>query len=106
MLKVGGMWVSPVEIEAVLGQDERVAECAVVGVPDQDDLIKPEAFVVLDRDVAPDSLEVTLRQYVRQRLGGTKTPRTFHFVSELPRTATGKVERSRLREEALRAAAR
>ena len=103
MLKVGGMWVSPVEIEAVLAQDERVAECAVVGVPDEDDLIKPEAFVVLDRDVSRDGLEVTLRQHVRQRLGGNKTPRTFHFVDTLPRTATGKVERARLRDEAVRA---
>ena len=106
MFKVGGMWVSPVEIEAVLAQDERVAECAVVGVPDQDDLNKPEAFVVLDRDVAGHGLEVTLRQHVRQRLGGNKTPRTFHFVDELPRTATGKVERVRLREEALQAGQR
>lgn len=106
MLKVGGMWVSPVEIEAVLAQDEHVAECAVVGVLDQDNLVKPEAFIVLDRDLVGDGLEVTLRQYVRQRLGGNKTPRTFHFVTELPRTPTGKLQRSRLREQAKRAADR
>lgn len=105
MLKVGGMWVSPVEIESVLSQDERVAECAVVGVPDQDRLVKPEAFVVLDGVAPSDALAVTFRQLVRQRLGGNKTPRTFYFVSELPRTAGGKVQRSRLREQALRGAA-
>ena len=104
MLKVGGMWVSPVEIEAVLGQDDRVAECAVVGVPDRDNLVKPEAFVVLDRVAASEGLAVTLRQHVRQRLGGNKTPRTFHFVPELPRTAIGKVQRSVLREQARQAA--
>jgi len=105
MLKVGGMWVSPVEIEAVLAQDERVAECAVVGVPDSNRLVKPEAFVVLDAGVAGDGLAVTLRQHVRQRLGGNKTPRTFHFVTELPRTPTGKLQRSQLREQAQQAAA-
>ncbi len=107
LLKVGGMWVSPVEIEAVLAQDARIFECAVVGVPDRDNLVKPEAFVVLDQDVVGDSgLEVTLRQHVRQRLGGNKTPRTFHFVTDLPRTAAGKLQRSRLREQALAAATR
>ena len=105
MLKVGGMWVSPVEIESVLAQDERVAECAVVGVPDADSLIKPEAFIVLDEGVSTEGLEVPLRQHVRQRLGGNKTPRTFHFVTELPRTPTGKLQRGRLRDEAVRASA-
>jgi len=110
LLKVGGMWVSPVEIESVLAQDERVAECAVVGVPDRDNLTKPEAFVVLDTgpdgEAEDDGLEITLRQHVRQRLGGQKTPRTFHFVAELPRTSTGKLQRARLREVALEAAGR
>jgi len=53
-----------------------------------------------------DGLEITLRQHVRQRLGGQKTPRTFHFVAELPRTSTGKLQRARLREVALEAAGR
>jgi benzoate-CoA ligase family protein len=106
MLKVGGMWVSPIEIEAVLAQDERVAECAVVGVPDEDSLVKPEAFVVLDGAVASEGLELTLRQRVRQRLGGNKTPRAFHFVSELPRTPTGNLQRGLLRERALRSPSR
>ncbi len=98
MLKVGGMWVSPHEVEEVLSEDERVAECAVVGVPDRDTLIKPEAFVVLANTGGEQELEDRLRQHVRQRLGGNKTPRAFHFVESLPRTATGKVQRFKLRE--------
>jgi benzoate-CoA ligase family protein len=98
MLKVGGMWVSPHEVEEVLSEDERVVECAVVGVPDRDTLIKPEAFVVLANAGGGQELEDRLRQRVRQRLGGNKTPRAFHFVESLPRTATGKVQRFKLRE--------
>jgi len=98
MLKVGGMWVSPHEVEEVLSEDESVVECAVVGVPDRDTLIKPEAFVVLANAGGGQELEDRLRQRVRQRLGGNKTPRAFHFVESLPRTATGKVQRFKLRE--------
>jgi benzoate-CoA ligase family protein len=98
MLKVGGMWVSPHEVEEVLSEDESVAECAVVGVPDRDTLIKPEAFVVLANAGGGQELEDRLRQRVRQRLGGNKTPRAFHFVESLPRTATGKIQRFKLRE--------
>jgi len=92
------MWVSPYEVEEVLSEDESVVECAVVGAPDRDTLIKPEAFVVLANDGGGQELEDRLRQPVRQRLGGNKTPRTFHFVESLPRTATGKVQRFKLRE--------
>jgi acyl-coenzyme A synthetase/AMP-(fatty) acid ligase len=101
MLKVGGIWVSPYEIEGVLGDHESVAECAVVGVPDQDNLVKPEAFVVVVEGSAGEELEGTLKQHVRQRLGGNKTPRTFHFVDSLPKTATGKLQRFKLRDQAL-----
>jgi acyl-coenzyme A synthetase/AMP-(fatty) acid ligase len=69
-----------------------------VGVPDRDTLIKPEAFVVLANAGGGQELEDRLRQRVRQRLGGNKTPRAFHFVESLPRTATGKVQRFKLRE--------
>lgn len=102
MLKVGGMWVSPAEIEQVLAEMEQVVECAVVGVPDRDLLVKPEAFVVVDGGGAGEALADRLRQRIRQRLGGNKTPRAFHFVPELPRTETGKVARFRLRELAER----
>jgi acyl-coenzyme A synthetase/AMP-(fatty) acid ligase/pimeloyl-ACP methyl ester carboxylesterase len=98
MLKVGGMWVSPYEVEVVLCEDESVGECAVVGVLDRDNLIKPEAFVVLAGTGGGQELEDRLRQHVRQRLGGNKTPRAFHFVESLPKTATGKVQRFKLRE--------
>ena len=99
MLKVGGIWVSPYEIEGVLGDHESVVECAVVGVPDVNGLVKPEAFVVVE-NTGEDDLEGTLKQHVRQRLGGNKTPRTFHFVDTLPKTATGKVQRFKLRQQA------
>jgi benzoate-CoA ligase len=98
MLKVGGMWVSPYEIEEALRDDESVVECAVVGVTDSDNLVKLEAFVVLANEMGEQELEGRLRQHVRQRLGGNKTPRAFHFVEALPRTATGKVQRFQLRE--------
>ncbi len=98
MLKVGGMWVSPYEVEAVLCEDESVMECAVVGVQDSDTLVKLEAFVVLTNDADKQELEGRLRQHVRQRLGGNKTPRAFHFVESLPKTTTGKVRRFQLRE--------
>ena len=98
MLKVGGMWVSPYEVEEALGEDESVVECAVVGVLDRDALVKLEAFVVLAGDRGGQELQDRLRQHVRQRLGGNKTPRAFHFVESLPKTATGKVQRFKLRE--------
>ncbi len=98
MLKVGGMWVSPYEVEEALSEDESVLECAVVGVLDRDALVKPEAFVVLASDRGGQELEDRLRQHIRQFLGGNKTPRAFHFVESLPKTATGKVQRFKLRE--------
>jgi benzoate-CoA ligase family protein len=98
MLKVGGMWVSPYEVEQVLCEDESVVECAVVGVLDRDNLVKPEAFVVPVGNGGGQELEDRLRQHVRQRLGGNKTPRAFHFVESLPKTATGKVQHFKLRE--------
>jgi acyl-coenzyme A synthetase/AMP-(fatty) acid ligase len=100
MLKVGGIWVSPYEIEGVLGDHEKVVECAVIGVPDPDSLVKPEAFVVVEDGGDTQELEGTLKQHVRQRLGGNKTPRAFHFVEALPKTATGKVQRFKLRQQA------
>jgi acyl-coenzyme A synthetase/AMP-(fatty) acid ligase len=97
MLKVGGIWVSPEEVENVLLEDGGVVEAAVVGVLDRDDLVKPEAFVVLANQAGGQDIEDRLRQHVRQRLGGNKTPRAFHFVASLPRTAAGTLQRSELR---------
>ncbi|MCH8110813.1 MAG: benzoate-CoA ligase family protein [Proteobacteria bacterium] len=99
MLKVGGIWCSPVEIEARLVEHPAVLEAAIVGRPDGNDLIKPEAFVVLkDGGGASNGFADELLQFCKSGLAPYKYPRWFNFVEELPRTATGKVQRFRLRE--------
>jgi benzoate-CoA ligase family protein len=98
MLKVSGMWVSPVEVEGVLLEHPAVLEAAVVGREDADGLVQPHAVVVLKDGVAPsDVLAAALRDHVRGRAAGYKAPRSVDFVPELPKTATGKVQRYRLR---------
>jgi benzoate-CoA ligase family protein len=98
MLKVGGIWVSPSEIEGTLTGHEAVLECAVVGHPDQSELIKPKAFVVLQRGHSPsDEMAKQLIAYCATELAAFKRPRWIEFVDELPRTATGKLQRSKLR---------
>jgi acyl-CoA synthetase (AMP-forming)/AMP-acid ligase II/pimeloyl-ACP methyl ester carboxylesterase len=84
----GGMLVSLRQIEDVLRDDGRVRECTVLGRPDDDGLVKPEAFVVLTPDADPRVTADALRQRVRQRLGGERTPRRFHVVDALPPTGT------------------
>ena len=98
MFKVSGMWVSPIEVEAVLCEHPAVAEAAVVAAPDDDHLAKPLAFVALAPGHAPaPSLEEDLKDLACARLGRRKTPRWVVFVPELPKTATGKVQRFQLR---------
>ncbi|MGH7311993.1 MAG: AMP-binding enzyme, partial [Candidatus Rokuibacteriota bacterium] len=98
MLKVGGQWVSPAEVEAALVAHPAVVEAGVVGRPDEDGLVKPEAFVVLKDALAPSAeLAAELTAFVRERLAGYKSPRWVWFVAELPKTATGKIQRFRLR---------
>ena len=98
MLKVGGIWVSPVEIEAQLIAHDKVLEAAIVGRPDDDEMIKPEAFVILkDGGDASDALADELRAHCRNNLAPYKYPRWFNFVDELPKTATGKIQRFKLR---------
>jgi benzoate-CoA ligase len=99
MLKVGGLWVSPIEVENALLAHEAVLECGVIGREDHDGLVKPMAFVVLHAGVegAPE-LAAALQQFVRERLAEYKRPRWVEFVGELPKTATGKIQRYRLRE--------
>ncbi len=98
MLKVGGVWVSPFEVESALSTHPAVVEAAVVGRADADGLIKPQAFVVLRPDHAPDdALAQDLKAHVKQRLAPFKYPRWIEFVTELPKTATGKIQRFRLR---------
>ena len=98
MLKVGGIWVSPVEIEAQLVAHDAVLEAAIVGRPDDDEMIKPEAYVILkDPNGASDALADELRNHCRRNLAPYKYPRWFNFVEELPKTATGKIQRFKLR---------
>ncbi len=99
MMKVGGLWCSPFEIEARLIEHQKVLEAAVVGRADPDGLIKPEAFVVLnDANDAGDRLEEELQTHCRDGLAHYKYPRWINFVDELPKTVTGKIQRFRLRE--------
>jgi benzoate-CoA ligase len=99
MLKVGGIWVSPVEVEATLIAHPAVLECGVVGKMDADELVKPKAFVVLKEGFAPSpQLEAELKTFVRDKIAAYKYPRWVEFVNELPKTATGKIQRFRLRE--------
>lgn len=98
MLKAGGIWVSPVEVECALVEHPGVLECAVVGAPDGADLIKPKAFVVCaPGQEASDEFVEELVAFVKGRLAKYKYPRWVVFVDELPKTATGKVQRYKLR---------
>lgn len=98
MLKVGGIWVSPFEVESALAAHPAVLEAAVVGHPDADTLVKPRAFIVLkDPTLAGDALAHELKQFVKAALAPYKYPRWIEFVAELPKTATGKIQRFRLR---------
>jgi benzoate-CoA ligase family protein len=98
MLKVGGIWVSPFEVESALAAHDAVLEAAVVGHGDDDGLVKPRAFVVLKRSGdASDALADELKAFVKSRLAHYKYPRWIVFVPELPKTATGKIQRYKLR---------
>lgn len=102
MLRVGGIWVSPAEVESVIAQHESVLECAVVGHADSDEMVKPKAYVVLRQQNGSDhaGLNEALRAHVRDRIAHMKCPRWFEFVEELPKTSTGKIQRFRLRQSA------
>jgi 4-hydroxybenzoate-CoA ligase len=99
MLKVGGVWVSPFEVEEALISHPAVLEAAVVGREDRDGLTKPKAFVILRVDSRDaEALGVELQTHVKHRIGVWKYPRWIEFVQTLPKTATGKIQRFRLRE--------
>jgi 4-hydroxybenzoate-CoA ligase len=99
MFKVSGMWVSPFEVEAALASHEAVLEAAVIGKEDADGLIKPKAFIVLRNGYAADErLIETLRVHVKECAGPWKYPRWIDVRPDLPRTATGKIQRFKLRE--------
>ncbi len=98
MLKVGGIYVSPIEVESALITHEAVLESGVVGRADADNLIKPAAYIVLKSGFIPsDALADELKSYVKSRLAPFKYPRWIEFVHELPKTATGKIQRFTLR---------
>ncbi|MCB2101358.1 MAG: benzoate-CoA ligase family protein [Rhodobacterales bacterium] len=99
MLKVGGIWCSPFEIEAKLVEHPKVLEAAIVGRADDDTLIKPEAWIVLkDGDDADEAaLAQDLLRHCKEGLAKYKYPRWINFVEELPKTATGKIQRFKLR---------
>jgi len=101
MLKIGGIWASPIEIEGRLIEHPRVLEAAIVGRADADGLVKPEAWLVV-KDKPADAaavaaLEAEFRDHCKKGLAPYKYPRWFNFVNELPKTATGKIQRFKLR---------
>jgi benzoate-CoA ligase family protein len=99
MLKVSGQWVSPVEVESALIAHAAVLEAAVVGDMDADQLVKPRAYIVLNQGYEPsEALANELKAFVKENLASVKYPRWIEFVSELPKTATGKIQRFKLRE--------
>ena len=96
MLKVSGIYVSPFEVEATLVQHPSVLEAAVIGKTDADGLVKTKAFVVLKAGETCD--DATLKAFVKERLAPYKYPRFIEFIAELPKTATGKIQRFKLRD--------
>ena len=102
MLKVSGIYVSPFEVEATLVQHPAVLEAAVIGKEDAEGLTKTKAFVVLKPGAHTDEAE--LKAFVKDRLAPYKYPRFIEFVADLPKTATGKIQRFKLRELERRAA--
>jgi 4-hydroxybenzoate-CoA ligase len=98
MFKVSGIWVSPFEVESALITHPAVLEAAVVPEADPEGLLKPKAFVVLRADAVCDHLDETLKDHVKQKIGVWKYPRWIEVVDALPKTATGKIQRFKLRE--------
>jgi benzoate-CoA ligase family protein len=101
MLKVSGLYVSPFEVEGALQTHDSVLECAVVACEDRDGLVKPKAYVVLKApDTASDAVARALQDHVKGQLAPFKYPRWIEFRQDLPKTATGKIQRFKLRAEA------
>jgi benzoate-CoA ligase len=101
MLKVGGIYVSPFEVEGALCTHPEVLEAAVVAWPDEDELIKPKAFVVLKSpDKICEELAQALQEHVKATIAPYKYPRAIEYVTQLPKTETGKLRRFALRQMA------
>ena len=100
MFKVSGIWVSPFEVESALITHPAVLEAAVVPEADSEGLLKPKAFVVLRAGAKTDGLDEALKEHVKQKIGVWKYPRWIETVEALPKTATGKIQRFKLRDDA------
>jgi 4-hydroxybenzoate-CoA ligase len=98
MFKVSGIWVSPFEVESALITHPSVLEAAVVPEADAEGLLKPKAFVVLRADAKTGGLQEALKEHVKQKIGVWKYPRWIEVVDSLPKTATGKIQRFKLRD--------
>ncbi len=99
MLMVGGIWVSPIEVESTLLKHDSVLEVAVIGVKTEDNLDLPKACIVLKEGVAPsEELKAELKAYVKANLAPYKYPRIIEFMDEIPKTASGKMQRFKLRQ--------
>ena len=101
MFKVSGIWVSPFEVEQAVSSHDMVLESAVVPEEDKEGLIKSKAFVILKEnntsELELDKLKNEIKETVKDKIGLWKYPRTIIFVKELPKTATGKIQRFKLR---------
>ncbi len=100
MFKVSGIWVSPFEVEQSIAAHDDVIEAAVVPATDNDGLLKPKAFVVLKPDVEAGGIDEAIKAHVKADIGKWKYPRWVEIVDDLPKTATGKIQRFKLREGA------
>ena len=100
MFKVSGIWVSPFEVESALITHPAILEAAVVPEADPEGLLKPKAFVVLRAETNTDGLHEALKEHVKQKIGPWKYPRWIDVVDSLPKTATGKIQRFKLRDGA------
>lgn len=98
MFKVSGIWVSPFEVEQAIMSHSGVLEAAVVAAEDENDLTKPKAFVVLNSSADAGSIAAELKDHVKEKIGKWKYPRWIEIVDDLPKTATGKVQRFKLRD--------
>jgi benzoate-CoA ligase family protein len=100
MLKVGGIWVSPIEVEDALVSHPAVLEAAVVAKKDEHFLVKPKAFIVLKKGKKPsEKLEKDIKAFVKKSIAPYKYPRWIEFVKALPKTTTGKIQRYKLRDD-------
>ena len=100
MFKVSGIWVSPFEVEQSIVAHDDVIEAAVVPASDNNGLLKPKAFVVLKGNVDAEGIDEAVKKHVQADIGKWKYPRWVEIVEDLPKTATGKIQRFKLREEA------